>query len=123
MTAPTSAPTPPPFRDDTRAVRRIVTVILPAQLCTLARVDREVRIPVSVGDANLTQRVLLDALELAYPMLRGTIRDRVTRLRRPYLRFFACGEDVSHESPDAPLPPEVAAGTEPFLVIGSVAGG
>ena len=123
MTTPASAPIPAPAPRETRAVRSMVTIILPAQLCTLAHVDREVHVAVAAESASLTQRALLDALELAYPMLRGTIRDHVTRLRRPYLRFFACGEDLSHDSPDAPLPREVADGAEPFLVVGSVAGG
>ena len=123
MTKTASVPTPAPAPGETRAVRRVVTVILPAQLCTLAHVDREVPVAVAAEGGSLTQRALLDALESAYPMLRGTIRDHGTRLRRPYLRFFAGGEDVSHDSPDAPLPREVADGAEPFLVIGSVAGG
>ena len=123
MTTPVSVPTPTPAPDKTRSVRRTVTVVLPAQLCTLARVEREVRLPVAADGASLTQSALLDALELAYPMLRGTLRDHVTRRRRPYLRFFACGEDISHQRPDAPLPRQVADGVEPFLVIGSVAGG
>ncbi len=121
MTGPASAPTP--AAGDARTARCLVTVVLPAQLCTLAHVEREVRVAVAGEDANLTQRTLLDALERAYPMLRGTIRDHVTRQRRPYLRFFACGEDVSHDSPDALLPREVGDGVEPFLVIGAVAGG
>ena len=123
MTTPASVPAPAGAPGETRAVRRVVTVILPAQLCTLAHVDREVHVAVAAEGGSLTQRALLDALELAYPMLRGTLRDHGTRLRRPYLRFFACGEDVSHDSPDAPLPREVVDGAEPFLVIGSVAGG
>ena len=109
--------------DVTAAPARRVTVILPIQLCTLAGVDREVQIRVRSEAEPLTQRALLDALEAAYPMLRGTVRDHATRRRRPYLRFFACGEDISHEPPAAPLPAAVAAGREPFLVIGSVAGG
>lgn len=127
MTTPAETPTPGPEREDACHVRRTVTVMLPAQLRTLAHVDHEVRIPVAAEGADatgrLTQRALLDALERDYPMLRGTIRDHVTRRRRPYLRFFACGEDLSHEAPDAPLPPAVAAGDEPFLIVGSVAGG
>jgi hypothetical protein len=71
----------------------------------------------------VTQRSVLDALEARYPMLRGTIRDHVTQERRPFVRFFACGEDLSHESPDAPLPAEVASGKEPFLLVGAIAGG
>jgi hypothetical protein len=94
--------------------------VLPAHLRTLARVDGEVKIDVA---GPVTQRSVLDALEAAYPMLRGTIRDHVTRQRRPFLRFFACGEDLSHESPDAPLPDAVSGGTEPYLVVGAMAGG
>jgi hypothetical protein len=95
-------------------------VVLPAHLRTLACVDGEVKIDVT---GPVTQRSVLDALEDAYPMLRGTIRDHVTKQRRPFLRFFACEEDLSHESPDAPLPGAVAEGTEPYLVVGAMAGG
>src|SRR5438093_4672254 len=98
----------------------MIRVELPAHLQTLARVGREVQIEVR-GDVTL--RSVLDALEAAYPVLRGTIRDHVTHKRRPFLRFFACEEDWSHESPDAVLPPAVAAGVEPFLVVGALAGG
>ena len=98
----------------------MIRVVLPAHLRTLARVDGEVKLDVA---GPVTQRSVLDALELAYPMLRGTIRDHVTRQRRPFLRFFACEQDLSHESPDAPLPDAVAQGSEPFLVIGAMAGG
>ncbi len=98
----------------------MIRVVLPAHLRTLARVDGEVKIHVA---GAVTQRSVLDALEAAYPMLRGTIRDHVTQQRRPFLRFFACEEDLSHESPDAPLPDEVAEGTEPYLVVGAMAGG
>jgi hypothetical protein len=98
----------------------MIRVVLPAHLRTLARVDGEVTIDVS---GQITQRSVLDALESNYPVLRGTIRDHVTQHRRPYLRFFACEEDLSHERPDAPLPEAVAAGTEPFLVVGAMAGG
>jgi hypothetical protein len=98
----------------------MIRVVLPAHLRTLARVDGEVKIDVA---GPVTQRSVLDALEAAYPMLRGTIRDHVTRQRRPFLRFFACGEDLSHESPDAPLPDAVSGGTEPYLVVGAMAGG
>jgi sulfur-carrier protein len=98
----------------------MIRVELPAHLRTLARVDDEVSLDVE-GEA--TQRSVLDALEACYPMLRGTIRDHVTQQRRPYLRFFACEQDLSHEAPDAPLPDAVAAGAEPFLVVGAMAGG
>jgi len=98
----------------------MIRVILPAHLKTLAKVSGEVCLEVP---APVTQRAILDALETAYPMLRGTIRDHTTRERRAFIRFFACEEDLSHESPDAPLPDEVASGKEPFLVIGAIAGG
>ena len=95
-------------------------VILPPHLRTLAHIDGEVELELN---ETPTQRSLLDVLEAKYPMLRGTIRDHVTQLRRPMVRFFACGEDLSHESPDAPLPRQIANGTEPFLIIGAIAGG
>jgi hypothetical protein len=98
----------------------MLRVILPYHLRMLARVDAEVTLTVQ---GPVTQRSILDALEARYPMLRGTIRDHVTQQRRPMLRFFACGEDLSHESPDAPLPSAVVAGAEPFLVVGAIAGG
>ena len=98
----------------------MIRVVLPQQLRTLAHVSGEVTVEVS-GPA--TQRAVLDALEKSYPMLRGTIRDQVTLERRAFLRFFVCQEDWSHESPDAPLPTEVATGKEPFLIIGAIAGG
>ena len=98
----------------------IVRVVLPAHLRTLAHVDGEVKLDV---EGPVTQRAVLDALEAAYPMLRGTIRDHVTHQRRAFLRFFACEEDWTHESPDAPLPEAVATGAEPFLVVGAMAGG
>jgi hypothetical protein len=98
----------------------MIRVVLPAHLRTLARVDSEVNLAVQ---GPVTQRAVLDALETTYPMLRGTIRDHVTQERRPFLRFFACEEDLSHEGPDAPLPEAVANGAEPFLVIGAIAGG
>lgn len=98
----------------------MIRVELPAHLRTLARVDGEVEIPV---EGPATQRTLLDALEARYPMLRGTIRDHATQQRRPFLRFFACGEDLSHEPPDAPLPDAVAEGAEPYIVLGAIAGG
>jgi molybdopterin synthase sulfur carrier subunit len=98
----------------------MIRVLLPAHLRTLAQVNGEVRVTV---DGPVTQRSVLDALEACYPMLRGTIRDHVTQQRRPFLRFFACAEDLSHEPPDAPLPDAVVAEAEPFLVIAAVAGG
>jgi hypothetical protein len=98
----------------------MIRVYLPAHLRTLARVNGEVQLDVA---GPVTQRTVLDALEAKYPMLRGTIRDHVTQQRRPFVRFFACEEDLSHESPDAALPDAVAAGAEPFLVVGAIAGG
>jgi molybdopterin converting factor small subunit len=98
----------------------MIRVELPAHLRTLARVDREVQLEV---EGAATQRSVLDALEARYPVLRGAIRDHVTQQRRPFLRFFACQEDLSHEPPDAPLPDEVTSGKEPFLIIGAIAGG
>jgi len=98
----------------------IVRVVLPAHLRTLARVDGEVKVDL---DGPATQRAVLDALEAAYPMLRGTIRDQETKRRRAFLRFFGCEEDLSNESPDAPLPEAVARGVEPLLVVGAMAGG
>ena len=98
----------------------IIRVVIPAHLRTLARVDGEVKVEV---EGRATPRAVLDALEIAYPMLRGTIRDQVTHERRAFVRFFACEQDVSHESPDAPLPEAVATGAEPFLVVGAMAGG
>jgi len=98
----------------------MIRVVLPAHLRTLARVDGEVKLAV---DGPVTQRSVLDALEARYPMLGGTLRDHVTKQRRPFVRFFACEEDLSHESPDAPLPEAVANGTEPFLIVGAIAGG
>jgi molybdopterin converting factor small subunit len=98
----------------------MIRVVLPAHLRTLAQVDGEVQLEV---EGQATQRSVLDALEARYPMLRGTLRDHVTKQRRPFVRFFACEEDLSHESPDAPLPVPVATGAEPFLVVGAIAGG
>jgi hypothetical protein len=98
----------------------VIRVVLPAHLRTLARVDGEVKLDLA---GAVTPRAVLDALEAEYPMLRGTMRDHVTRERRAFLRFYACGEDLSHESPDAPLPEAVATGAEPFLVVGAMAGG
>jgi molybdopterin converting factor small subunit len=98
----------------------MIRVVLPAHLRTLARVDGEVKLEV---EGQVTQQAVLDALETCYPMLRGTIRDHVTQKRRAFVRFFACEQDLSHESPDAPLPEAVAQGAEPFLVVGAMAGG
>ncbi|MBA3271743.1 MAG: MoaD/ThiS family protein [Acidobacteria bacterium] len=98
----------------------MIRVVLPEHLRTLARVEYEVVLPIE-GAATL--RSLLDALEAAYPMLQGTIRDHLTDQRRPFLRFFACEEDLSHDSPDTPLPDAVQNGDEPFLVVGAMAGG
>jgi hypothetical protein len=98
----------------------MIRIQLPQHLRTLARVDDEVTLEV---EGVVTQRAILDALEARYPVLCGTIRDHVTHERRPFLRFFACEEDWSHELPDAPLPSKVATGGEPFLVIGAIAGG
>ena len=98
----------------------MIRVVLPAHLRTLAGVDDEVTLEVT---GAVTQRSVLDALEAQYPMLCGTIRDHVTHRRRPFLRFFACERDLSDDSPDAPLPDAVAGGTEPYLVVGAIAGG
>ena len=98
----------------------MIRVTLPHHLRKLADVGPEVTLEV---EGPVTQRSVLDALEARYPMLRGTIRDHVTQQRRPFLRFFACEEDLSHEPPDAPLPEAVASGAEPFLIIGAIAGG
>ena len=98
----------------------MIRVVIPPHLRTLARVDGEVQLDVQ---GQVTLRSVLDALESRFPMLRGTIRDHVTKQRRPFLRFFACEEDLSHESPDAPLPEKVASGAEPLLIVGAIAGG
>ena len=98
----------------------MIRVVLPTHLRTLANVDRDVELDVA---GPVTQRSILDALEARYPMLRGTIRDHVTQQRRPLVRFFACQEDLSHESPDTPLPVAVASGKEPYFIIGAIAGG
>jgi hypothetical protein len=98
----------------------MIRVVLPTHLRALAQVGAEVKLEV---DGQVTQRSVLDALESCYPMLRGTIRDHVTHRRRPFLRFFACEQDLSHELPDAPLPDPVATGAEPLLVVGAIAGG
>ncbi len=98
----------------------MIRVVLPAHLRTLARTGAEVTLDV---EGPVTQAAILDALEASYPMLQGTIRDHVTRQRRPFVRFFACSEDLSHEPPDTPLPEAVASGAEPFLIVGAIAGG
>ena len=98
----------------------MIRVVLPAHLRVLARVDGEVQVQVA---GPVTQAAVLDALEASYPMLRGTIRDQRTGKRRAFVRFFACQQDLSHEPPDTPLPQPVQAGSEPFLVVGAIAGG
>ena len=98
----------------------MIRVILPAHLRMLAQVTGEVQLEI---EGPVTQRSVLDAIEARYPMLRGTIRDHDTQRRRPFVRFFACEQDLSHESPDAPLPDAVATGAEPFLLVGAIAGG
>ena len=98
----------------------MILLVLPPHLRTLAGVSGDVKVEV---DGEVTRRSILDALEAQYPMLRGTIRDHVTGERRPFLRFFACGEDVTHEPADAPVPQAIALGVEPFYVIGAIAGG
>ena len=98
----------------------MILVVLPAHLRTLAQIDGDAELEVQ---GQVTQRAIIDALESRYPMLRGTIRDHVTGERRPFIRFFACEQDLSHDSPDAPLPEAVASGKEPFFVIGAIAGG
>src|SRR5688500_18282390 len=101
----------------------MIHVILPQHLQNLAGSPREVEVDVGGAGAAVTQRTVLDALEKKYPQLRGAIREHGTLKRRPMVRFFACQEDLSHESPDAPLPEKVAAGEEPFFIIGAIAGG
>jgi hypothetical protein len=98
----------------------MIRVVLPGHLRTLARVKGKLELQV---EGPITQRSILDALEANYPMLHGTIRDHVTQQRRSFIRFFACGQDWSHESPDTPLPDAVATGAEPFLIVGAMAGG
>lgn len=98
----------------------MIRVVLPPHLRTLAQVRNEVELEI---EGVVTPRAILDAIETRYPALSGTIRDQVTQERRPFLRFFACEEDFSHESPDAPLPEAVASGAEPFLIVGAIAGG
>jgi len=101
-------------------IRAMIRVAMPAHLRTLAGVTGDVTVEV---DGEVTRRSILDALETQYPMLRGTIREHVSRERRPFLRFFVCGEDITHTSPDTPLPQEIASGAEPFYIIGAIAGG
>jgi molybdopterin synthase sulfur carrier subunit len=98
----------------------MIRVILPAHLQNMAKVGREVTIDI---DGPVTQAAVLDALEATYPVLRGTIRDHVSKQRRPFLRFFACEQDLSHDPPDAPLPEAVVSGNQPFVVLGAIAGG
>jgi sulfur-carrier protein len=98
----------------------MIRVYLPAHLRMLARLNGEVEL---IVEGPVTQRSVLDALEARYPMLRGTIRDHVTQQRRPFVRFFACEEDLSHEPPDSPLPDAVATGVEPYMIVGAIAGG
>ena len=98
----------------------MIRVVLPQHLRTLAQVGSEVKVEIA---GQVTQRSVIDALEARYPMLGGTIRDYTTQERRPFLRFFACAEDLSHELPDAPLPDPVASGSEPFIILGAIAGG
>lgn len=98
----------------------MIRVVLPTHLRTLARIDGEVHLDI---EGQVTQRAILNAIEARYPMLQGTIRDQITHQRRAFVRFFACEQDLSHDLPDAPLPDAVATGTEPFLVVGAMAGG
>lgn len=98
----------------------MIRVELPAHLRTLAKVGREVHLEI---DGPVTQKSIIDALETAYPMLRGTVRDTKTQMRRPLVRFFACKQDLSHEAPDAPLPEAIANGSEPYTIVGAMAGG
>lgn len=98
----------------------MIRVVLPAHLRTLARVEGEIQLDMALP---ITQQTILDALEAQFPMLRGTIRDQDTTKRRPFIRFFACAQDLSHENPDTPLPKTVATGVEPFLIVGAMAGG
>ena len=98
----------------------MIRIVLPAHLRTLAKLDDEAEVEVY---CPVTQRRVIDALEVAFPMLKGAIRDHTTQVRRPFLRFFACGQDRSHEDPDAELPELVASGSEPYLIVGAIAGG
>ncbi|MDA8290309.1 MAG: MoaD/ThiS family protein [Actinomycetota bacterium] len=114
------SPAPHPGAPGSPAARPAVRVVLPAHLRVLARTEGELSLEVR---GEVTQASVVDELERLHPQLRGTIRDPATSRRRPFVRFFACGEDLSHESPDAPLPPAVASGAEPLLVVGAMAGG
>ena len=98
----------------------MIRVVLPAHLRTLAHINGEVQLQIN---GQVTQGTVLDALEASYPMLRGTMRDQLTRKRRAFVRFFACEQDVSHDPPDTPLPEAIVAGKEPFLIVGAIAGG
>jgi hypothetical protein len=98
----------------------MIRVVLPQHLRVLANIDREIQVDAA---QPVTQRTIIDAVEARYPMLRGTIRDQQTKVRRPLVRFFACEEDLSHESPDTPVPEKVASGVEPFIILGAIAGG
>ena len=98
----------------------MIVVVLPAHLRSLAGISGDVQLAI---DGEVTRRSILDALEARYPMLQGTIRDHVTQQRRAFVRFFACGEDLSHEPPDSPLPDDVATGAQPFMIVGAIAGG
>jgi molybdopterin synthase sulfur carrier subunit len=98
----------------------MIRVVMPPHLRTLAGVSRDVTLEI---EGEVTRQAILDELEKLYPMLCGTIREHVSGERRPFLRFFACGEDITHQSPDTPLPPEIASGAEPFYIIGAIAGG
>lgn len=100
----------------------MIRVVLPAHLRALARIAGDLELDIA-GTPTPTQRAVLDAIEQHYPMLRGTMRDHATHARRPFVRFFACERDLSHDSPDAPLPDVVASGKEPFLIVGAIAGG
>ena len=104
----------------TEQAAKAIRVVLPPHLRGLAKIKGEVKLEIA---GAVTVRSVLDALEVNYPMLQGTIRDHVTQVRRPFLRFFACEEDITHESPDSPLPNEVVSGKEPLLIVGAIAGG
>jgi sulfur-carrier protein len=119
-TRPAETGTPGAPTREAPSLRSTIRVVLPAHLRTLAKTGREVAVDV---EGPVTQRAVLDALEARYPVLRGAIREHTTLRRRALVRFFACAQDLSHESPDAPLPAAVAAGTEPFMIVGAIAGG